>query len=369
VTTGWHWDDSYAWHNAGGAGPFGYDGIWVQPGVADFETASAKARFKDLASRAGLLDLTVPLRGRDATEEELLRFHTPDYLRQLKELSDSGGGEAGEGTPIGRGSYEIAVRAVGSAVASVEAVVSGAVDNAYALVRPPGHHAETAQARGYCLLGNIALAALHAREVCGVERIAIVDWDVHHGNGTEDAFYSDPSVLTISIHAEDLYPPQRGSIEHVGAGAGQGANINVPLPDGSGHGAYMAAMERVVVPALRRFEPDLLIIASGVDASAWDPLGRQLLHSESYRRMTELVLDVADACCGGRVLAIHEGGYSEAYAPFCCVAVLEALIGVKRVDDPFLQYFVDRPGQLLQAHQSAAVERAAALLDNVPVPA
>jgi acetoin utilization deacetylase AcuC-like enzyme len=369
VTTGWHWDDSYAWHTTGGAGPLGYDGIWVQPGVGDFETASAKTRFKDLASVAGLLDRVVPLRGRDATDEELTRLHTPDYLRQLRALSDAGGGEAGEGTPIGRGSYEIAVRAAGGALASLEAVVSGAVDNAYALVRPPGHHAESARARGYCLLGNVALAALHARESYGVDRIAIIDWDVHHGNGTEDAFYSDPSVLTVSIHAEDLYPPGRGYIEHTGAGAGQGANVNIPLPDGSGHEAYMAAMERVVLPALRRFGPDLLIVASGVDASAWDPLGRQLLHSESYRRMTELVLEVAGDACDGRLLAVHEGGYSDAYAPFCCVAVLEALIGVKQVEDPFLGYFADRPGQLLQPHQAAAVERAAVLLDHVPVPA
>jgi acetoin utilization deacetylase AcuC-like enzyme len=368
VKTGWHWDDSYAWHSAGGAGPLGHEGGWVQPGVADFETAATKTRVRDLASRSGLLDLVVPIRGRDATEEELVRLHTRGYLDHLKALSDSGGGEAGESTPIGRGSYEIAVRAAGGAIASVEAVVTGAVDNAYALVRPPGHHAETDRARGYCLLGNTALAALHARERLGLDRVAVVDWDVHHGNGTEDAFYSDPSVLTISIHADELYPPGRGRVEHVGAGAGQGANVNVPLPDGSGQGAYIAAMETVVVPAVRRFEPDLVIVASGVDASAWDPLGRQLLHSESYRQMTRLVMNAASECCDGRLVVIHEGGYSEAYAPFCCVAVLESLLGVHMVEDPFVQYFAERPGQALQPHQSDAIDRAAALLDRIPVP-
>jgi acetoin utilization deacetylase AcuC-like enzyme len=367
LTTGWHWDDCYAWHQAGGVGPLGHTGGWVQPGVSDFETASTKTRFRELVSYAGLLDRVVSIPGRDATDDEILRLHTRTYLDDLKALSNAGGGEAGEATPIGQGSYEIAVRAAGGAIASVEAVVGGTVDNAYALVRPPGHHAEGGRARGYCLLGNTALAALHARESLGVERVAIVDWDVHHGNGTEDAFYSDPSVLTISLHADELYPPGRGHVEHIGAGAGLGANVNVPLPDGSGHGAYIAAMERVVVPALRRFGPDLLLVASGVDASAWDPLGRQLLHSMSYRRMTELVLEVAAACCDRRVLVIHEGGYSEAYAPFCCVAVLEALIGVRRVEDPFLQYFVDRPGQSLQPHQDAVIDRAAALLERIPV--
>jgi acetoin utilization deacetylase AcuC-like enzyme len=367
VTTGWHWDESYAWHATGGVGPLGHHGGWVQPGVLDFETAATKTRVRDLASRAGLLDQVKAIQGRDATFPELLRLHTADYLSHVRAISDSGGGEAGEGTPIGRGSYEIAVRAAGGALASVEAVLEGVVDNAYALVRPPGHHAEADRARGYCLFGNTALAAMHAQEHGGLKRVAIVDWDVHHGNGTEDAFYADPSVLTISLHADNLYPPGRGDVEHAGSGAGTGANINIPLPDGSGHDAYLTAIEQVVLPAVRRFEPELLIVASGVDACAWDPLGRQLLHSESYRQMTESMVALATDCCDGRLLVVHEGGYSEAYAPFCCVAVLEALIGTKVVDDPFLQYFVDRPGQRLQPHQAAAISRAAALLDNVPV--
>ena len=203
----------------------------------------------------------------------------------------------------------------------------------------------------------------------GVERVAVVDWDVHHGNGTEDAFYEDPSVLTISVHAEELYPPGRGHVEHGGAGPGEGANVNVPLPDGSGHGAYMAAIERVVVPALRRFDPDLMIVASGVDASAFDPLGRQLLHSESYRRMTEMLLELAAECCDGRLLVIHEGGYSEAYVPFCGVAILEALLRVRCVEDPFLASLISRPGQALRRHQEVAVQRASGLVNRIPVSA
>jgi acetoin utilization deacetylase AcuC-like enzyme len=366
VATGWHWDEAYAWHQTGAGAAFLPAEGWIQPGIDNVESPASKTRFRDLAARSGLLAELEPIAGRDATEAELLRLHTPEHLAHLQAVSDAGGGEAGEATPIGPGSYAIAVRAAGGALASVEAVVEGRVRNAYALVRPPGHHAESAQARGYCLLGNTALAALHARAALGIERVAIVDWDVHHGNGTEDAFYADPSVLTISLHADELYPPGRGHVGHNGDGDGAGANLNVPLPDGSGHGAYLAAMERVVLPALRRFDPDLVLVASGLDASAFDPLGRQLLHSDSYRRMTEQLLDVAAECCDGRLLLIHEGGYSEAYVPFCGVAVLETLAGARRVEDPFLESLVARPGQTLTPHQDEAVRRAEALVERVP---
>jgi acetoin utilization deacetylase AcuC-like enzyme len=359
VSTGWHWDEAYAWHDTGAGAAFLPAGGFVQPGMTNAESPASKTRFRDLVARSGLLDALTPIRGRDATAEEILRLHTPEHLERLAAVSAAGGGEAGEATPIGPGSYEIALRAAGGALAAVEAVVRGDVDNAYALVRPPGHHAEAALARGYCLLANTALAALHARAELGVERVAIVDWDVHHGNGTEDAFYADPDVLTISLHEEELYPPGRGLVEHRGEGAGEGANLNVPLPAGSGHGAYLLAFERVVIPALDRFGPELILVASGLDASALDPLGRQLLHSDSYRRMTELLLDAAARHCDGRLLMIHEGGYSEAYVPFCGVAVLEAMCGERRVEDPFLPYLVDRPGQAVQPHQEAAVARAA----------
>jgi acetoin utilization deacetylase AcuC-like enzyme len=364
--TGWHWDESYAWHQTGAGAGFLPAAGWVQPGLAFVESSLTKTRFRDLVARSGLLDRLEPIRGRDATEEELRRLHPQSYVDRIRELSDAGGGDAGESTPIGPGSFEIAVRAAGGALASVEAVVSGAVDAAYALVRPPGHHAEAERARGFCVFGNTALAALHARHALGLSRVAVVDWDVHHGNGTEDAFYADPSVLTISLHADELYPRGRGGVEANGAGAGEGANLNIPLPDGSGHGAYLAAMERVVVPALRRFRPDLVLVASGFDAAAFDPLGRQLLHSESYRQMTELLLEVARDCCEGRLLLVHEGGYSEPYVPFCGVGAVEALLGERVVEDPYLVYLVDRPAQALQPHQDEVVRRAEALVAGVP---
>ena len=176
---------------------------------------------------------------------------------------------------------------------AVDAVVSGAVENAYALVRPPGHHAEPDRGRGYCIFGNIAVAIMYARARLGVTRVAVVDWDVHHGNGTQRAFYEAPNVLTISIHQDNLYPANSGAVSENGAGSGLGYNLNIPMPPGSGGGAYLAAFERLIIPALRRFKPELIMVASGLDAGGFDPLGCMMLHSEHYRRLTRLILEVS----------------------------------------------------------------------------
>src|SRR6201999_384696 len=183
------------------------------------------------------------------------------------------------------------------------------------------------------------LAALHAVQVRGLERVAILDWDVHHGNGTQQAFYSGPSVLTIPLHEEGNFPADQGFAEERGRGAGEGFNLNVPIPPGSGPGAYELAFESIALPALRAYRPRLLIVATGYDPSAIDPLGHMLLTSESFRWMTERAMEVAAECCDGKLLAIHEGGYSEAYVPFCALAVVETLTGIRTaVDDPFLEY-------------------------------
>jgi len=227
-------------------------------------------------------------------------------------------------------------------------------------VRPPGHHALSDQAMGFCVFANVAVAVRHARTVRGVERVAVVDWDVHHGNGTQDAFYADPSVLTISLHQDGGFPPGSGGVEEVGAGDAVGANLNVPLPAGSGTQAYLVALEQVVLPALEAFRPALIVVACGFDASAFDPLGRQLLHSDSFRALTAAVVEAADRMCEGRLVLAHEGGYSSFYVPFCGLAALETLTGRRTaVVDPFLALVADTPGQALQPDQQAAIDRAA----------
>jgi acetoin utilization deacetylase AcuC-like enzyme len=342
-------------------------GLTVEP-LGHIESAASKRRFRNVLEVSGLLDQLVQLKPRPATEDEILRLHTPQYVSRIKALSAEMGGEAGEETPFGRGSYEIALLAAGGCLTAVDAVLDGKVDNAYALVRPPGHHAERDRGRGFCIFGNVALAAIHARQARGLSRVAIIDWDVHHGNGTEHAFYADPSVLTISIHQDNNYPPSSGAVTDVGSGAGAGYNINVPLPPGSGVGAYVAAFERVVAPAVRGFRPELILVASGLDASAMDPLASMQMTSDGYRKLTEIVLSAARDVCGGRVVACHEGGYSPAYVPYCGLAILEEMSGVRSsIEDPLLGLLAAFGGQEMQPHQEAVVREAAKLAADLAV--
>ena len=357
--TGFLFEEIYLWHDAAAAA------FPLQPGH-HFENPETKRRFRDLLAVSGLLERLYPIKAIAATEDDLARLHTRDYIAQIKRMSAERGGDAGEFTPFGPGGFEIAALAAGGVMRAVEAVVTGAVDNAYALVRPPGHHAESNRGRGYCIFGNIAVAIMYARAKLGVTRAAVVDWDVHHGNGTQAAFYDDPNVLTISIHQDNLYPANSGSIADNGSGRGVGYNLNVPMPPGSGGGAYIAAFERVIVPALRRFKPELIVVASGLDAAGLDPLGRMMLHSEHYRRLARMILQVAGDVCAGRVVLSHEGGYSAIYVPFCGLAIMEELSGIRtNITDPYLEMAESWGYQALQPHQEAAIDRAAALLPRI----
>jgi len=367
MPTGFVWDERYMWHDTGHAGgPFPAGG-WIEPGEDHAERPPTKRRFRNLLEASGLLDELVPIRPRRATLEEVVRVHTPDYVHHIKELSDARGGDAGDGsTPFGPGSFEIALLAAGGVITAVDAVLDGIIGNCYALVRPPGHHALPHIGMGFCLFGNLAIAAKHAREVRGLARVAIVDWDVHHGNGTQAMFYADPSVLTISLHQDSCFPPASGALEENGEGAAEGFALNIPLPPGSGVGAYMDAFERAVLPALGAFRPDLILVASGLDANGMDPLARQMLHSDAYRALTRLLMTAADVACGGRVVMAHEGGYSAAVVPFCGLAIVETLAGKRtEVEDPFLLPIAGMAGQELQPHQAAVVDRAAALAERV----
>ncbi|CAN7432860.1 class II histone deacetylase [Rhizobium sp. LjRoot30] len=364
--TGWNFHELYLWHETGPASMFFAAGLTVEPGE-HAENASTKRRFRNLMEVSGLVDQLVKVNSVEIGEDDIALFHNRDYIRRIKAESDHRGGEASFLTPFGRGSYEIAVLAVGGTTALMDGVLGGTIDNGYALVRPPGHHAEAEQGMGFCLFGNIPIAIMKNRQKHRFDRVATVDWDVHHGNGTQAAFYSDPSVLTISLHQERLYPPDSGDREERGTGAGEGFNINIPLPAGSGHGAYIAAFEQVVLPALARYKPDLIVVPSGFDASGADPLGRMMLHSETYREMTRMLMQAADTLCGGRLVMSHEGGYSAAYVPYCGLAVMEELSGIKTpIDDPFLPIFQGYYGQLIQPHQQEAIAKAAALVDAIP---
>ncbi len=345
------------WYSTGVQSLFMPIGGWVEPpeGTYGADTPASKRRFLNLLKVSSLAEHLAFPAVDAATEEDLLRVHTRKYLQDFKELSDKAGGDLGDLAPFSPGTYEAAKMSAGLAMRVVSDVLDGSSDNGYALCRPSGHHCLPGRPMAFALLANIALAIKAAQAKQQVERVAVVDWDVHHGNGTQAIFYEDPNVLTISMHQlhclvpgqklEDSLPQARGEAK------GRGTNVNIPLPPGSGHDAYLAGMERIVLPKLKEFRPELLIVASGLDANAVDPLARMLLHSDSYRQMTRMMMAAAEELCQGRLAMIHEGGYSEAYVPYCGVAIMEELSGRKSdVVDPMVDFLKGwQPGEQHQA--------------------
>jgi acetoin utilization deacetylase AcuC-like enzyme len=362
MATGFVCHELYMWHNTGNfAGPVPY-GNGVQPGEHS-ENPETKRRFRNLLEVSGLNKQLVDIEPREATDEEILRFHTREHLEKIRSQNDLLASDAGPFTPMGRGSFEIAKLAAGGVIEAFDAVLDGKVRNAYALVRPPGHHALADLAMGFCIFGNAAIAAHHGLAVRKLNRIATVDWDVHHGNGTQAAFWDDPRVLTISVHQELCFPPDSGYLTDIGEGKGEGYNINIPLPPGSGNGAYEATYDRVIIPALRAFKPDIIVVPSGFDAGAHDPLGRQMISSTGYRSLTKKLMAVADEICDGRLVMCHEGGYSASTVPFFGLAVMEELSGISTgVEDPFAPMLDGLGGQALQPHQDAVIKQAEALV-------
>lgn len=233
-------------------------------------------------------------------------------------------------------SYEIARLAAGGAVRAVEAVVRGEADNALALVRPPGHHARPDRGMGFCLLNNVAVGARHAQRALGVERVLIVDYDVHHGNGTQEAFYTDPSVLYISTHQYPFYPGT-GAVGEAGAGAGVGATINVPLRAGVGDEGYAQVFAEVVWPAAQRFAPHLILVSAGFDAHWADPLANMNLTLAGYAHLTRELVRMARALCAGRIVFVLEGGYNLTVLGDAVLNLCYALLGRDEIVDPMGQ--------------------------------
>jgi len=243
---------------------------------------------------------------RAATREQLARVHSDEYLKLIGETA----GRAVALDPdtfTSPESYEIALLAAGAAVDAVERVMGGTHTRAFALVRPPGHHAERDRAMGFCLYNNVAVAAAHARTL-GARRVAIVDYDVHHGNGTQHIFEGDAHVLYASTHQYPYYPGT-GAADEVGQGPGAGLTVNLPLEMGATDEDFRVVFSEVLLPVLRQFEPDLLLISAGFDAHERDPLANMRASAAGFGAMTAELCAVADECCGGKVVAVTEGGY------------------------------------------------------------
>lgn len=327
MSTAFYWDERCFWHGGGNYAMTLPVGGLVQPGDGLPENPETKRRLLNLLRVTGLENDLVMTSAPAATRRDLDRVHGTSYLDDFKSMSDAGGGELGLRTPFGQGGFEIASLSAGLAKAAVEAVLRGTHKNAYALSRPPGHHCLPDWPNGFCLLNNIAIALEAARAARLVERVVVLDWDVHHGNGTEEIYYKRADTLAISIHQDRNYPLDTGGPERRGDSRGLGYNINVPLPPGTGHKGYLLAMERIVLPAIERFRPELIVVACGYDASGIDPLSRMLATADTFWAMTAQIKAAAANLCKGRLVMVHEGGYSEVYVPFCGHAVLEVLSG------------------------------------------
>ena len=362
MSTGLVSDERYFWIEMG---------HWIQLGQYSqpfpaMDSPDGKRRILNLLRASGIMKQLTEIEPHMATEDQLLRLHTQEYIDHVKLVSETSGGEVGEATAICAGGYDIARLAVGGCIAAFDAVLAGEVQNAFALVRPCGHHAEKDRGCGVAVFGNIAVAILDAKSRIDLGRVAVVDWDVHHGNGTQSAFYDDPSVLSISIHQDRLYPQESGFLNEIGEDKGLGYNINVPLPPGSGYGAYIETVNRVILPALRAFAPDLIVIACGFDANAFDPLGRMQCHSDTYREMTAALKRAAEDLCDGRLVVCLEGGYAPSYIPYCGLAVMETLADVRTdVQDPKVDWIAEFGGQGLQPHQSEVIGKAAEIVEHL----
>ncbi|TAK22596.1 MAG: histone deacetylase [Chloroflexota bacterium] len=289
---------------------------------------AARLRAIEQAGRDdGLFDLASLRAFESATVDEIALVHDRRYIESIAEVSRRGGGQLDIDTALSAGSYHAATRAAGGAIAAADAVLTGTARQAFALGRPPGHHARPGAAMGFCLFNNVAIAAQHARTSRGVDRVAIVDIDVHHGNGTQESFWEDPSVLFISTHQYPFYPGS-GAIGEIGGDAGARATINIPLPAGHGDATYLAAIDRVAIPALERFRPDLLLVSAGFDAHWADPLASMHVTTSGHVAMIERLSSAANALCGGRLALVLEGGYNLEALAFGVIAVSRSLLGV-----------------------------------------
>ncbi len=339
MTTGFVFDPSYLAHNPG---------AWRLPGTDNTFPFSEPVlhpsnhrlvqRTVELLDHTGLSAGLMPIAARAAEGSDLTAYHSEAYVERVRQITASGGGETGVGAPASAESWDAALFAAGGGMAAVDVVAHGTVRRAYANVRPPGHHAVADQGMGFCIFNNIVVAAHYARRVFGYQRIMILDWDVHHGNGTQDAFYGDPNTLFFSLQQDQLFPVGSGEIDQSGSGDGTGYTVNLPLPPGSGDATYLAAFDRVVLPIAHEFQPELVLISAGQDASAMDQLGRMALTCEGYRQMTQRMIDLAESHAGGRLVAMQEGGYSEIYAPYCTLAIIETLAETRTgIPEPLAQ--------------------------------
>ncbi len=288
-----------------------------------------------LLQEDGILDDLVRVPSSPAPINAVLRVHTAQYVERLQQLADRGGGRIDADTYSNADSYHAALLAAGGLLNMIDMVLTGQVDNGFALIRPPGHHALEQRGMGFCLLANAAIAARWAQDQHGIDRILIIDFDVHHGNGTQEIFYHDPSVLFFSTHQYPYYPGS-GDADEIGSEIAYGTTVNIPFPTYVGDEGYLNAFRRVLEPVARGFQPELIILSAGYDAHWLDPLAGMNLSIEGYVNLIKQVMTLADELCNGRLVCVLEGGYHLEVLAHSVLSTLRLLSGSpKGISDPF----------------------------------
>ncbi len=288
-----------------------------------------------LLQNDGILEELIRVPSSPAPIDAVLRVHTAQYVERLQQISARGGGRIDADTYVNADSYQAALLAAGGLLNMTGMVIEGKVDNGFALIRPPGHHALEHRGMGFCLLANAAIAARWAQDHYGLDRILIVDFDVHHGNGTQDIFYDDPSVLFFSTHQFPYYPGT-GDVNEVGSEIAYGTTLNVPFPANVGDEGYLNAFQQLLEPVARGFQPELIILSAGFDAHWLDPLAGMSLSIDGYMKLLDVVMALADELCNGKLVAVLEGGYHLDVLPHCILSTLRKLSGSNRPNsDPF----------------------------------
>ncbi len=309
MTTGFHIHSRYTAHVTPAAHP---------------ERPERIEHLLNLKDRAAALGVGLFPSARKATAEELGRVHTPAHVDAMAATAGREYVMLDPDTHTSESSYDVALHAAGALLDTVDAVMERRIDNGFAAVRPPGHHAEADSAMGFCLFNNVAVAARHLVERHGLERVLIVDWDVHHGNGTQNSFYDDPRVLYASLHQYPFYPGT-GGVDEIGRGEGRGFNVNIPFPGGVGDDDYLAAFDTVILPIARCFKPQFVLVSAGFDAHWSDPLANMQVTEGAFAAMANGLLAIADEFAEGRLAAVLEGGYNLDALVSCVEIVLRAM--------------------------------------------
>ena len=359
------WDDRLGIHDMGEAALYIPPGGLVESDL-HIDNPARILRTRHVISAAGLDDILTFRAPREASLDELARVHSAEHIGLMQKISKAGGGDAGGGyTPMDARSYELGALSAGSTLTALDLVMQKVVENAHAMTRHSGHHASRDTGFGFCIFNNVAIAARAAQSAYELRRVAIVDIDAHHGNGTESIFYADPSVLTISIQQDRLFPVETGDSSTLGAGDGVGYNLNVNLPAGTGDEGYLYGFDKIVAPALRAFRPELILVACGVDASYYDPMARLAVTARGFRAIGARLRDLARELCSGKLIMSQEGGYSQQYAPFCWLALIEAIADVENIhEDPFEPFLEGAGTRELAPWQQNAIDETTRALEG-----